>query len=1451
MGGKSGGSYRTPVEDPNTLQSQQEVTIIDVISEGPVVGLATDDAKSIALNFTPLMTEAGAYTFQNVAWDTREGTADQTAYADVAGAESELAVGVEVTKDFPRASGSGSGSASRTISNLNVTKVRVTLGVRGLYETIKDDQDRVGDTIGASVAYNIQISDKNGTVFINQNVTKNDKTTSSSQWKHIYSLASKEGPWTVKVSKTSEDNTDSAKVNNLYWESYTEIVGYKLIYPHTASILIKGTAETFGSNIPSRVYKYKGLILEVPSNYDPATRTYTGIWNGTFKNAWSDNPAWVLRDLIEHDRYGLKKRFPPAVQGNPLIDKWTLYEIAKLCDTMVADGFGGTEPRYTFNGQIMGSGEAVTVVQSIASVFHGMTYWGSGSLFTITDYPSDPIRTVAQVNVIDGIFTYSTGSNQERHSVAVVTWYDPDDFGRSSTEIVYDWEMMRQIGYREINVTAYGCYSRGQAYRQGLWTLLSEQEQWQVSFSMGLDGYDLMVGDRIKIADPTWMGARLSGRVKAISSDKRNITLDAPITLATGEEYHFNIISKAGTEETKKIIGISSDLQTITLESALTGSFVDLCVWSISGTDVSPRIFAIRNIQEEELGTITVSAYRVLTDKYSQLENNVRLEETPGRRASVGALPVPTGLNVIKGTYTDNGSVFQRLTFSWDSSGNPEIAYYQASYKSPSGSWNDFTPKLFFSLDIPAASVGVWEFRVRSLALDGRKSEWATSSYTLTGPSTVPLIPTNLTVTGALRALHVSWDIPVDPLIGYFEIWASETPEIEDAILVGKIYASDFNIMGLGILQVYWVWVRSVSLTDTGVMSDFAGPASGTTTAIAMEDVPENTISKSMLVDALAQKIDDTDEAIQIVEDVRMGEVNVFRQASAPTTGMITGDLWIDNTEVVHRYEGGEWVSKEGTPVYDLLKTAIAQYVVKTQTVTGDGQLKVAGFGLYNDSTTGSEFAVLADKFYVYAQKEDGSSYSNMQVFTVDATTTPPTVGINGNLIVDGSITGEKIFAESVIQLNTGGQLLIGANGLIQCGDGFSSDTVVISEGAVRIAQMIDGTYRARQVRTTNFASGQGAKTNQVVYIPGYFASPPIINVSINELKGYLASKGDQDQTWRVYASALTHESHDFGGGGNYSFTPVCQLILSSSIAVRQPNSSISGTTQWEWASASVLCPSTTTQLVMTGSVSSKKGTGSEPYYYKRAITCQLQASTNSGSTWTALGSAYQLTIQDFVSHAIAITVSSISKASDFLVRAYFTANNVAQNPTFDGGGTPFQYDASADITALNLGKLLCNGNLNLAQSESQALFTSQYSPPSGWTIYNVTTDITVDTYINKGRVTIAIGGHTIYNTSTDGRKDGTAIKGTFTFTTSEMSTLSSGTSSSNSTMQATTQKGSAGYQSAIEIKPGSKITFGLRKPNINSTTVDNSFEYKKVTLTLSSAESLADGYVNWTAFGS
>ena len=426
-----------------------------------------------------------------------------------------------------------------------------------------------------------------------------------------------------------------------------------------------------------------------------------------------------------------------------------------------------------------------------------------------------------------------------------------------------------------------------------------------------------------------------------------------------------------------------------------------------------------------------------LEARIKKLENTSQSEF--GTPANTIFFPVRKLMLSEEKSHNEDGVVFPVLVATWDK---------------PAGVLTPDSIRLIHNDTTVSLAGTATSYRMTGYAVDTTVTVKVTAIYeqgnastiiaekTISGDIEPPSVPTYLTVTGGFRTLTLRWENPTAEDFSHVEIWESITDNnIATAERIAQAYGTEFVRSNCAVLETRWYWIRA--LDTHGNYSDFTSVASGTTTAIAMEDVPENTISESMLVDALEQKINDSDAAIQIVEDVRMGEVNVFRQATAPTEGMITGDLWIDNTEVVYRYEGGEWVSKEGTPVYDLLKTAIAQYVVKTQTVTGDGQLKVAGFGLYNDSTTGSEFAILADKFYVYAQKVDGSTYTNVQVFTVDATTTPPTVGINGDLIASGSITGDKINAASQIQLGAGGKLIIGQGGVIQIGE-----TIIIDGGS-------------------------------------------------------------------------------------------------------------------------------------------------------------------------------------------------------------------------------------------------------------------------------------------------------------------------------------------------------------------------------------------------------------------
>lgn len=1212
MGGKSGGDYRAPVEAPNSLQSMQEVTIVEAVSEGPIVGLVTGDARSIALNETPLMTDEGTYTYQNVSWAIRNGTADQDAFDNIAGVESETSVGVEVTKDFPRASGSGSGAITRQITNPYCTDIRITMAVQALYEQLVD-QDRAGDTVPMTISYTVLITDSQNAVVASDAVERTDKTTSGAQWAKKYRLSGT-APWTVTITKTYEDNTSDYKHNDIYWASYTEIIGYKMIYPNTACMMIRGNAETFGSSVPNRAYKIKGLIVEVPTNYNPETREYSGIWDGTFKNAWTDNPAWVLRDLLESGRYGLKKFFPPAKQGNPLSDKWTLYEIAKYCDELVSDGNGGMEPRYTFNGQIMGTGSASEVIQSIASNFHGMMYWGSGMAIAGADVPKDPIKSFTQANITNGLITYSTGSAQERHSVALVTWYDPDNYGNARIEPVYDWDAYQKYGYRAVNVTAYGCTSRAQAYRQGLWTLLTEDEQWQATCEVGLDGYDLMPGDFVKIADPHWMGTRFSGRIVSIVGAE--VTLDGEVTFLAGESYVLYVMMPDGTEEHRNIANGAGTYSTVTIESAFDQTPVDYAVWTISGTDVAPRLFAVRAINEQENGRVQLDLREVMSSKYERLEQSFAFTVTPGRRPTIGVLAAPTGLTVVPANYFDNGQVLQRLTFSWTGSGDSSISEYEFGYKSPAGDWNSFTPKKTFSMDVAAAASGTYLFRVRALSLDGRQSAWAEKSYTLQGVTTVPKPPTGLTAEGGFRSIKVSWQMPSDVLIGYFEILMADSDNVEDAELVGKIYGSSFDVMGLGVMETKWFWVRSVSYAADAVKSEAIGPVSATTKALEMEDIPEASIDDSKLLPSLADKItsvDNSDTAISLI----LNAIEEDRNAKSRAT--------IQQVSQIVRGENG----------------LEAQWYVKTD-VNG----RIAGFGLFNSGST-SEFAVLAKHFFI--AKDDGTA---TPVFEVNSET--GLVQIIGDLIASGSITGDKINAAAQIQLGAGGALIMGDGSILQMGSGAiildseagvlqirdpnnltTGNYVRVDTGDITTYQYIGGAYRAmKSLRKMEVGVGNNGTT---VTLPGYWPSQPKIQVSPNALQCYNASYPNQSQQLRCYADSIAYNN------GVVTFVPRAYLEIAAgnqliSLPVPVLNKGIG-----EWGNAEgtyINTPATITTSTYTSIPSGAKnivlkakvyaqdcnsynhvsGAG-DNYWYTTFITVKVTVTAHIGSQNITLGS--------------------------------------------------------------------------------------------------------------------------------------------------------------------------------------------------------------------------------------
>lgn len=790
-GSKSGkgGGYRSPVEHANTLQALQFAHIIDVVSEGPIAGLAESD-KGIYLSETPLRTSGGALTMQDVKWGLWRGMPDQQSLPYVAASAAEKSVGIEVTKLYPRAKGPDSGKYQFSVSNTLVTKLRVTLGVMSLYETLTN-KDNAGDIVPASVSYKVYVyNNKNEKIYETARTLKG-KTMSRYLWELMVDLDG-DGPWLATVEKTSADSTKSVLSNDLYLSGYTEIIGYSFNYPNTAMIGIAASAEAFGSSVPPRAYKIKGLIVKVPSNYDPESRTYTGIWDGSFKMAWTDNPAWVFYDLITNERYGVAYYLPWSyVSSRELCDKWTLYEIARICDELVPDGFGNLEPRYTFNYQIMGAADAVEVVQSVASVFHGMSFWSSGLIFARSDFPSDPVRTVNQTNVLEGKITYSTGSIQERHSVVHVTWNDPEDLYKPALEAVYDWDLIEKFGYNPVDTVAYGCTSRGQASRHGLWVLASEADDLIVTVRMGLDSFDYLPGDIVRIADPSFMGFRSGGRVKEIQG--KEITLDAAFEPVDDETYTLVINTADGTEESRKVTKI--DGTKVTVESQYSQEFAELPVWSILGAKVQPGLFAIQKISEKESAVMEIQLKEINPNKYQAIEQGLSLEKLPSQRENRSAPEAPQGLNIHETMATENGTLVNKVLFSWNAMSGSDFGSavkWRVQTANPYGNRVDYPWQDTSSILLEDLMTGVWTFSVMGQSSNGLMSAW-THLEALVGGIAAPSAISGLRAVQDGEFVDLMWDKCPDINFSHYEIregWTWST----GSVITDKLFTNSYSV---------------------------------------------------------------------------------------------------------------------------------------------------------------------------------------------------------------------------------------------------------------------------------------------------------------------------------------------------------------------------------------------------------------------------------------------------------------------------------------------------------------------------------------------------------------------------------------------------------------------------------------------------------------------------------
>lgn len=795
-GGKGGaGTTRSAQEDPNNLQSQATAKIVDIVSEGEIVGLV-NGLKSIYFDETPLQNPDDSYNFAGIAVEQRVGLPTQDPMPGFTETENTRSIGTQVKIS--------TGPVTRTILDANADVARVTINIPRLFQ-----QDTTnGDLKRTSVTVKISLQSNGGGFTDVVTHTFDGKNNAPYQRSFDIRLTGP-APHDIKVTRLSPDSTLASLENETWFDLLTEIVEAKLIYPDTAVFGLTVDARQFGSSIPTRSYDIKGLIVEVPSNYNPVTRVYTGVWDGTFVRAWTDNFAWCVRDLIINRRYGLGARVPQSA-----LDKWTLYAIAQYCDELVPDGFGGTEPRYTCNCVLNTPAQAYEVIASFASGFRGWAYWGSGSIMFAQDRPEDPSILVNRANVVDGKISYDRVTPLEsRRSVVIMYFNDPTDGYKLTPEIVEKPDLVRRFGWKPLEpLTAFGATTRGQAHRMAEWVFEDEgASNTGASYEVGDDHAFAEPGRIASIADQKFTATRRGGRIKAVSANQA--VLDAPVTLSAGQTYSLSVVMQDATVRKRTVTNVPGTTDTLNLSGAAYSPLPLVgAVWTLESDTVVNRQFRIRGITTDK-PPYKVRAVLHDPTKYARVEQNTNIAPLAYLGLPSGGLAPPGAISIKEFLVVDGDAVSPSITVSWIASPDPRVAFYQAQYQRPGARWESFADSIDVSRDIRTAEPGLWGFRVRALDTLGRKTGWVQTSVSVVAQQGALPNPTGLALTSDDDALTatLNWTPPTDVRPLRYEVLFNTSNTFGTATSLGITEALEFPVKLAG-----WYWVRSVFMEITG-----------------------------------------------------------------------------------------------------------------------------------------------------------------------------------------------------------------------------------------------------------------------------------------------------------------------------------------------------------------------------------------------------------------------------------------------------------------------------------------------------------------------------------------------------------------------------------------------------------------------------------------------------------
>ncbi|KVN36801.1 host specificity protein [Burkholderia pyrrocinia] len=1041
-GSKGGGGGGTGSESPDSLHSIARAKTLDAVSEGEIGGLI-NGMQTVYLDGTPIQNADGSINFQNYSVDFRTGTQDQDYLPGFPAVEREIGISVPLTSDAPWV---------RQVQNTQLTAVRIRFGVPALQRS----DASTGNITGYRVEYAIDLSVDGGSYTQVLAGAFDGKTTSLYERAHRIELPKAKSGWLVRVRRITPNAHSSMIADTVNVEAITEVIDRKLRYPMTALVGMTFDARSF-SQVPTRSYGVRGLIIRVPSNYDPETRTYSGAWDGTFRMAWTNNPAWVFYDLLLNELYGLGKQVDAS-----MIDKWGLYEIARYCDVMVSDGKGGLEPRFTCNCVIQSAADAFKVLQDLAGVFRGIAYWGPGAVMASADMPSDPVYLYTAANVIGGTFKYVGSERKTRYTVALVSYNDPTNQYKQAVEPVQDDDGIARYGVIKTQVTAFGCTSQAQAHRLGRWLLLtSRYETGTVSFQVGLDGTLCAPGQVVAIADPRKAGRRIGGRIRSAAGEK--VVLDKAPSVAPGDR--FTAILPSGIAQARDVKSVDGD--TLTLVSRFDADPVADAVWMIESRELGAQLYRVVSVEESDddgLIAYTINATQHEPGKYAAIDDGAQIQQRPITVVPPSVQPPPTNVRLSTYSVVDQGIAKTTMVIAWDAA--DKAVRYLPEWRKDNGEWVSVAATGGLQVEVPGIYQGMYLARVRAQNVLNVTSIPAVGVDTaLVGKTSPPPAVTSLKAAGVVYGIDLRWAFPGDGSAGdtqRTEVWYSRTPSRTDAIKMSDFAypQASTSYQGLAVGQVFYFWARLVDTSgNVGPWYPSTGPGvqgQPSTDHDAYEDYFRGQIGKSALGESLQEPIDS-------ITPPMAGDATTY----AGDETMYAG-VWSMQSAIA---EGNRAIAKKVETVAAKLQSASGTLTAAVQNETQarvDAESAMAQQIMTVQAKANENAAAVQTVAQSYADLNGrvSASYQIKAQVTVDGRMYIAGIGVgvdNNNGVVESQVlVSASRFA--VIDPNSGG--VLGVPFVVQGGQVFLRQALI---GAGWITNAMIGSY----IQSDNYIAGR------------------------------------------------------------------------------------------------------------------------------------------------------------------------------------------------------------------------------------------------------------------------------------------------------------------------------------------------------------------------------------------